>query len=192
MEKLLRFIELTRKFRAVKRKVVFADDKCAENDAEHSFQLAVTAWYIVSANKLKLDTEKVLQYALAHDLVEAYAGDTPASVHRSYEVERGTKKMREEEAAERIQEEFEEFDNLHEVIKGYEERADDESKFVYALDKLMPVLNIYLDKGYSWKLNDVRLEDVINYKSEQIAESPAVDKYFKEIIPLLKELPGLS
>jgi putative hydrolase of HD superfamily len=188
MDQLLKFTELTRKFRAVKRKVIFADDKQAENDAEHSYQLAVTAWYIASANKLKLNLEKVFAYALAHDLVEAYAGDTPSAVHRSYGAERETKKAREEEAAQRIKKEFPEFADLHHIIHAYEERNDEESRFVYALDKVMPILNIYLDGGYSWKINDVNIEDVIAYKKDQIAESPEIKKYFDMLVPLIKHL----
>jgi putative hydrolase of HD superfamily len=188
MKKLLEFIELTHKFRAVKRKVVFASDKEHENDAEHSFQLALCAWYLINTDKIKLDTEKALKYALAHDLVEAYAGDTPSAVHRSFEAERQTKKAREEEAAKRIEEEFPEFKELHKIIHAYEMREDKESKFVYALDKVMPILNIYLDKGYSWKVNDVKIEDVIAYKKDQIAESPEVKKYFDQLIPLIRKL----
>lgn len=187
MDQLLRFIELTKKFREVKRMIRFKDDTL-ESDPEHSFQLAVTAWYIVEANKLDLDLGLIFKYALAHDLVEVYAGDTPSSVHREYESARETKKAREEEAAERIKEEFPEFSGLHSIIHAYERREDEESKFVYALDKLMPALNIYLDDGYSWKVNDVRIEDVIEYKKDQIAESPEIKKYFDMLVPLLQKL----
>ncbi|MBX4200149.1 HD domain-containing protein [Candidatus Parcubacteria bacterium] len=188
MEKLLEFIELTRKFRAVKRRVIFAEDKQQENDIEHSFQLALTAWYLINTDKIKLDVEKALKYALAHDLVEVYAGDTPSAVHRSYEAERHTKKAREEEALKRIKKEFPEFKELHKIIHAYEKREDKESRFVYALDKVMPILNIYLDKGYSWKVNDVKVKDVIAYKKDQIAESPEVKKYFDQLVPLIRKL----
>ncbi|MBX4195745.1 HD domain-containing protein [Candidatus Parcubacteria bacterium] len=190
MNKLLKFIELTRKFREVERKIKFKDGT-DENDAEHSFQLAITAWYIAIANEMKFDMEKVLKYALAHDLVEAYAGDTPSDVHRKFEGERQTKHDREQEAAERIRKEFPEFDELHGIIEGYEKREDQESKFVYALDKIMPILNIYLDEGHSWKFYDVKIDDVIRYKQDKIAESPVVKKYFDLIIPLLRSLPEL-
>jgi putative hydrolase of HD superfamily len=192
MERLLRFIELTRQFRRVERKVILADNKRAENDAEHSFQLAITAWFIASTNKLSLNAELVLKYALAHDLVEAYAGDTPSAVHPSYEAERQTKKAREEEALKRIRAEFPEFADLFKIIEKYEERSDEESRFVYALDKIMPVLNIYIDKGYSWSVNGVKIEDVVEYKKDQIAASPEIKKYFDELAPLIRGLPGFD
>jgi len=190
MDQLLKFTELIRRFRAVKRKIVFLDDKQEENDAEHSYQLAITAWYLASKDNLNLDKEKVFKYALAHDLVEAYAGDTPAAMYHSYSAERDTKKQREEEAAERIKSEFPEFAELHEVIHAYEERGDEESKFVYALDKVLPVLNIYLDKGYSWQVHNVNIEDVIASKLGPVAQSPEVQKYFDLLIPMVRDLRG--
>lgn len=188
MQQLLAFTELIRKFREVRRKVIFSYRAEPENDLEHSGQLALTAWYICSSQKLDLDLEKIFQYALAHDLVEAYAGDTPSAVHRSYEAERGSKEEREAIAAKRIKEEFPEFADLHEVIHSYERRADREARFVYALDKILPILNIYPDGGHSWKINDVRIEDVIEYKKDKIAESPEIQKYFEELVPMLRGL----
>lgn len=187
MNQLLKFVELTRKFRDVKRRIRFSDGT-DENDAEHSFQLAITAWFVAESNQLNLDKEKVLKYALAHDLVEAYAGDTPSSVHRDFASERETKHEREREAALRIKNEFPEFSELHQIIEQYEKREDEEARFVYALDKIMPVLNIYLDNGHSWKNFGVSVDDVILYKKDQIADAPAVKKYFDEIVPLLKKL----
>lgn len=191
MDKLLQFVEFTRKFRAVDRMVQFPDGR-HENDAEHSYQLALIAWYILSKDNLSLDTGKVLKYALIHDLVEVYAGDTPAAVHRNFEEERSTKEEREELAARRMQDEFPEFNELHDLIHKYEERGDEEARFVYALDKMMPIFNIYLDKGHSWKVYGVKIEDVIEYKKDKIAESKEVKKYFDLIIPLIEGLDGLG
>lgn len=188
MEQLLRFTELVGKFREVRRKVVFSYRADAENDAEHSYQLALTAWYIVSAQKLDLDMDKVMKYALAHDLVEAYAGDTPAAVHKAYDAERETKEEREAAAAKQIADEFPEFAELHETIHAYEEKKDEESRFVYALDKILPILNICLDNGYSWKQNGVSVEDVVEYKSKQIADVPEIKKYFDLLVPMIRSL----
>ena len=37
----------------------------------------MTAWYIANIEKSNLSIEKILKYALIHDLPEVYAGDTP-------------------------------------------------------------------------------------------------------------------
>jgi putative hydrolase of HD superfamily len=46
-----------------------------ENDTEHSYNLAMTAWYL-AAYFPELDKNKLIRYALVHDLVEIHAGDT--------------------------------------------------------------------------------------------------------------------
>ncbi len=73
---ILDFTKLLNKFRAVKRIVFTVGEGEPENDAEHSYQLAMLSWYIISAENLKLDKNLVIKYALVHDLVEVYAGDT--------------------------------------------------------------------------------------------------------------------
>ncbi len=75
MEDLFNFTQFLLKFREIKR-IVYVDESKQENDIEHSYMLAMLAWYIVSTKKLNLDVDKVIKYALAHDLVETYAGDT--------------------------------------------------------------------------------------------------------------------
>jgi len=187
MDELLKFVEMTQEFKAVRRKVVLAKEGREENDAEHSYQLALVAWYIISTQNLKLDLSLVFKYALAHDLVEVYAGDTPSAVLRGYEDERKTKQRREKNALNRLREEFPEFYDLFGLIEGYESHANDESRFVYALDKILPIMNIYLDQGYSWKKHKVALKDIIEYKKDKIALSPDVQKYFEQIMVLLRE-----
>ena len=102
-----------------------------------------------------------------HDLVEVYAGDTPA-VQKGYEEAKRTKQEREEKAALRLRKEFGEFPELHDLIDAYELRSDEESKFIYALDKIIPVMNIYLDEGHSWKIHDISLDDIIENKKNNL------------------------
>jgi len=190
MNQLLSFVALTKKFRDVKRMITFSDGS-RENDAEHSFQLAITAWYLIDAEKLSLDANKVFKYALAHDLVETYAGDTPAAIHKKFAKDSETKKEREEQAARRLKQEFPEFAELHEIIDRYEKRADEEARFVNALDKILPLMNIYLDEGHSWKVHSIGLEDLIANKRERIKDSPSIEKYFGMIEKLLRAKPSL-
>lgn len=55
------------------------------------------------------------------------------------------KEQREHEAMERIRTEFPQAHPLWSRVEEYEKREDEESKFVYALDKVLPVINIYND-----------------------------------------------
>jgi len=186
MDELLRFVKLTQEFKAVRRMVILAKENREENDAEHSYQLATVAWYLISTQGLKLDLGLALRYALVHDLVEVYAGDTPA-VQKGYEEAKRTKQEREEKAALRLRKEFGEFPELHDLIDAYELRSDEESKFIYALDKIIPVMNIYLDEGHSWKIHDISLDDIIENKKNKVAVSPEAKKYFDQIVEKLRQ-----
>ncbi len=191
MNQLLKFVQLTQEFKGVRRKLLIAKENREENDAEHSFQLAIVAWFLISRDNIPLNLELAFKYALAHDLVEVYAGDTPAALHKNSAGAIATKNAREEAAAKQIKLEFPEFGELHDLIRGYEERKDPESNFIYALDKILPLMNVYLDGGHSWKFHDISLEDVISNKRDKFSGSPEIGKYFRELVTLLEKDPSL-
>lgn len=186
LKNLLKFSEFIAKFRMVERTLYLERLKRNENDAEHCCMLALTAWYVVSSKKLDLDIEKVILYALAHDLVETYAGDTDA--FSTDENAHATKEAREHEALLRIQREFPEFPELIIAINAFEARENKEARFVYALDKIQPTLAVYLDKGASWRKQGITLEQVISRKKDVIEKNdPTVFNYFNQLIALLKK-----
>ena len=120
-----------------------------------------------------------------HDLVEVYAGDT--YFYSTDEAHVAGKHEREEDARQRIEKEFPEFADLHIVISEYEKRKDPESRFVYALDKIQPVVNIYLDNGRLWKERHVTLAMLIEKKKDKVLLSPEIEEYFNELVVILKE-----
>lgn len=156
-----------------------------ENDVEHSYSLAMLAWYILETERLPLDRDRVFRYALAHDLVEVYAGDTYIYSEDMALLE--SKPAREKEAALRLRREFPEMPELHAAIEGYVRKEDAESRFVYALDKIEPVLKIYLDGGRTWQEKGVTLAMLYDSKREKIALSPEIQPYFDELISLLRK-----
>lgn len=175
-------MKMTNKFRLIERKVFSGIRR--ENDSEHSYQLAMLAWYIVSAEDFSLNKDLVIKYALIHDIVEVYAGDT--SCYRS-DKENTEKKKREKEAINRLKQEFGDFDDLHELIEKYENQEDNESRFVYALDKLVPTINIYLDNGKAWKEFKITFDKMTSNKTRKIAISKEIEPYFKELLQILEE-----
>ena len=187
IKQLFSFLSFIHAFEKIDRQYTRVGEDRQENDAEHSFQLAMMAWYINEEEKLGLDTGKLLKYALAHDLVEVYAGDTYA--HTTDKEEKDTKHQRELEAAQRIKKEFPEFAELHPIIEAYEARENEEAKFVYALDKILPPMTISMDGGKSWKKLGVTLEMVKEYKKDKVKESPVIEKYYKEIMKILEGKP---
>lgn len=62
---LLEFIKFTNLFQQVERVVLINGKERWENDAEHSFQLAIVAWFIVDQGKFDLDLGRVIRLALA-------------------------------------------------------------------------------------------------------------------------------
>lgn len=156
---LLKFIEFTHKFQQVKRRLFVNHESRDENDVEHSFQLAFLGWYIISSQKLSYNIDLVIKYSMVHDLVEIYAGDTYFESGKDLQ---DTKEERERKALKQIHTEFPEFSEMTDLITKYEERKDKESEFVYALDKMIPLLNIYLDKGRRWKRDKVTFEMIRN------------------------------
>ena len=181
LDNLLRFAELMHTLQSVKRATFVNGEDRKENDIEHQYQLAILAWYIIDSENLSFDKDLVIQYALIHDVVEVYAGDT------YFFGDRTGKEERERASAERLKIEFPEFKDLHVLIEKYERQEDRESKFVYALDKLVPVINIYLDKGRTWKHYGVTREMLVVNKAEKIKGSEEVKAYFDEMIIRLKE-----
>ncbi|MHB1118250.1 MAG: HD domain-containing protein [Minisyncoccota bacterium] len=186
LEELLSLVALTHSFQQIRRRVYATGEDRFENDAEHSFQLAFVAWYLIEKEGLAFNKEKVLLYALCHDLAEVYAGD--AFFHRTPEEEQ--KKINlEREAAEKLSEMYPDFPALISTLHTYEERSDPESKFVYALDKILPVFNIMLDQGRSWQ--DMTLEKLYEGKHEKIAHDPIIKEYFVLIVAILEKNPNL-
>lgn len=187
LEELLGIAALTHSFQQIRRRIYATGEDRMENDAEHSFQLAFIAWYLIEKEGLDLSVEKAMRYALCHDIVEVYAGDV--FFHRNAEEEQKKIDL-EREAAEKLAEMYPDFPALTETLRLYEEKADPESKFIYALDKLLPMLNIMLDEGRSWHTNEVSLEKLFEGKHTKIANDPVVLKYFVLIVSILKDKPG--
>jgi putative hydrolase of HD superfamily len=185
MDDLLRFTKFLHSFQAIERVLYATGQNRRENDVEHSYQLAMLGWYIVASKNLPLDTNKVLKYAMVHDLVEIYAGDT--YFYTKGKSAASQKAERERSAAERIAKEFAEFPELSALIHVYEERADPESRFVYALDKLVPIINIYLDGGRTWKEMGVTLDMNVSGKMPKIAVCEEVKDYYDELLHLLRK-----
>jgi len=74
---------------------------------------------------------------------------------------------------------------LHQCI--YEKRGDEESRFVYALDKIQPVLNIYTDGGRTWREIGITIQMLIDAKKDKVALSPEVEECFEDLVSLLKK-----
>lgn len=185
LDTLLKFTEMLNAFRRVERVMYVNGTDRMENDSEHSYHLAMLAWYIVSSEKLSLDINLILKYAMVHDLVEVYAGDTYTFSDNKDHLD--SKIGREHEALVRLKKEFPLGNDIFSLVDRYEKRNDRESRFVYVLDKLQAVVQIYLDKCRIWKEKNVTFQMFLKYKKEKADLSPEIKPYFDELVALLKE-----
>lgn len=144
-EKLFELIRLLTAFQNIERAVCVPGTGRRENDTEHSYNLAMAAWIIITKDRLPLDSNKAVRYALVHDLVELYAGDSDAlnPDHVATKAER-------EAAAHQKLAKNELLAGLLPAIHAYEAREDEEAQFVYALDKILPGLGIILGNEPTW------------------------------------------
>jgi putative hydrolases of HD superfamily len=159
----LDFIKLIDQMKGIERLVNTNKGLRQENDAEHSWHIAMMVWLFSSFNDKKINLEKALKMALMHDLVEIYAGDTFAYDHEA----RKTKHIKENLAAKKL------FKILPKKLKGemeklweeHEALITHESKFVQAMDKLQPILQNILDNGKSWKQYKITEKMVRDHKT---------------------------
>lgn len=164
-----------------------SDQLQMENDTEHSYDLAMTAWYLAKWFP-NLDKDKIIKFALVHDFVEVHAGDT--FTYGSPE-DIASKEQREAEALKKLQGDWSDFSDLTKEIIEYESLKGSEAKFVYALDKLMPIMMIYIHDGYSWKEHGITAKMLYDKKKAQVAKSPEIYPYFVELHDLLMSHPEI-
>lgn len=184
MRKLIPIINLAAKFASVQRTVGYRTGHL-ENDAEHSYQLALVCWSANEQYKLGLRDELILKFALVHDLVEVYAGDTDALGHAQ---DIASKKEKEEHALKLLKLNFIEFKDLLETIERYEKKEDVEAQLVYILDKFIPDVNISGAQGTYYQDRKVDIENwkkwlfsKIDYKKLDIKLKLLVDESIREI-----------
>lgn len=91
----IRFITEIDKVKNIFRQTYLADGKRKENDAEHSWHIALMAYLLQEHAEEPVDVPRVMLMVLIHDLVEIDAGDTYA-----YDSE-GAKTKRERKCAPR-------------------------------------------------------------------------------------------
>lgn len=185
---LLTFVSFTHDIRKVKRAMWVLDEEQFENDSEHSFQVALMALFIIEQNQLKLDTFKCMALAIVHDVLEVHSGDTHIY---GKQVDLDSKRDREAAAIAKLRDDWPQLTLMHDLIDEYERKSTAESKFIYALDKLVPMLNNYLDNGRNWKREHITLDRIVGAKSGKIEIDATIFGYFQQMVALMQHKPEL-
>ncbi|AGC68416.1 putative metal-dependent phosphohydrolase [Thermoclostridium stercorarium subsp. stercorarium DSM 8532] len=154
------FIVEIDKLKNIYRQSYLTDGSRHENDAEHSWHLAVMAFILAEYADEKVDLLKVIKMVLVHDLVEIDAGDTYCYDERAMR----DKKEREEKCAKRLFSMLpdEQRNEMYELWEEFERMETPEARYAAALDRLQPVLLNYFSGGKSWKEHGIYVDQVLN------------------------------
>ena len=153
LKKQLEFMLELDKMKNLYRQTYVLHDDRKENDAEHSWHIAVMAFLLQEYADSETDIFKVIKMLLIHDVVEIYAGDTYCYDEKA----NSTKAEREENSAQKVfgllpENQKQEFYGLW---REFEDANTNEAKFAGVLDKLQPILLNYSKSGISWKEHGV-------------------------------------
>ena len=170
LEKQLQFILEIDKVKKIIRQTPLSDASRKENDAEHSWHIALMAYLLQEYAQESVEVSKVMLMVLIHDLVEIDAGDTYA-----YDEEGAkTKDERERKAADRIfgllpEDQGVYLKALWEEFEAYETA---EAKYAHMLDNFQPLLLNDAAGGISWTEHQVKKSQI--YKRNEKVEETSV------------------
>lgn len=177
-------------FAKIKRVTLWEDGVTKESDTDHTVMLSIASCALASKFYPSFDLGKIAQYAIIHDLVEVYVGDTD-SVNLSSEA-KAKKDEREHEAFLRIEEEFKDtYPWIAKTLHSYEKQDNDEALFVKLIDKLMPKVTLIINRGAPFKNASRTEEDIVKHYATQTALfRERFGAKFPEILEILEELMG--
>ena len=180
LRKQIQFILEIDKLKKIVRQTLLTDQSRKENDAEHSWHIALMAVLLLEhAEDKSIDILRLISMLLVHDLVEIDAGDTFCYDEAGNE----DKLEREIKAADRI------FNLLPEdqanfyrsLWDEFEARETPEARYAAAMDRFQPLLHNYYTAGGTWKEHCVHRKQVIK-RNHPIADGSATLWDFAEAL----------
>ena len=179
IQKQMSFLYEIDKVKDVFRQSLIVNGKREENDAEHSWHMAMVALTIKEYFTIKdFDLEKSLKMILIHDLVEIYAGDTPA-----FGVARPDKKEEEIKAAKKLFSLLPDDQNDY-FLKLWLEFEDSETpEAIYAnvCDRYQGFMQNITSNGHTWEKFSAPLEMVL--KRAEVVKKYVPELYDKYMYP---------
>jgi putative hydrolases of HD superfamily len=182
-DKLLQQIEFIKeidKIKYIQRRTKLFNSDRPENDAEHSWHLALMAIVLLEHANQSVDLLKVVKMVLIHDIVEIDAGDTfiydTGKNHTNTSAERL--------AAQRI---FgilpgQQAEELIAIWEEFEAGQTPEAQFARAMDRLEPLLQNSSNNGGTWNEPGVNYEKVYEKKSVIKDGSAVLWEYAEKLI----------
>ncbi len=181
LQQQIAFIIEIDKLKHVFRQTLLIDRSRHENDAEHSWHLAMLAILLSEhANEAQLDVLHVVKMVLIHDLVEIDAGDTFIYDDKGNQ----DKAEREAAAADRLFSMLptDQGTQLRQLWEEFEQRQTPEARFAAAIDRMQPLLHNYMTEGSSWKRHGVTSKKVFERNQVIRDASETLWQYVDELI----------
>ncbi|WP_420150826.1 HD domain-containing protein [Spirosoma sp.] len=176
----IEFIKEVDKLKYILRKTKLLNSDRNENDAEHSWHLALMAVVLAEHANFPVDLLRVIKMLLIHDIVEIDAGDTfiydTQKSHTNTEEERKAAKrifglLPDHQASE-----------LTAIWEEFEEGQTNEAKFARAMDRLEPLLQNTSNNGGTWNEFGVNYEKVYAKKQVIAQGSDQIWRYAEQLI----------
>lgn len=178
LEQQIEFIKEIDGLKKIGRQTYLKDASRKENDAEHSWHLAMMALLLSEYATESVDVLCVMAMVLIHDIVELDAGDTYA-----YDAEgNSTKRERELAAAERIFHVLPEDQAvyLRSLWDEFEAGETPEAKFAHTLDNIQPMMLNAATDGKAWQEHQVKLSQIMQRNAHTAEGSVELWKFSEE------------
>lgn len=149
LNKQLLFTAEIDKMTSIARRTLLVDGSRRENDAEHSWHIAVMALLFKEYAIEEPNIERVVKMLVVHDLIEIYAGDTFAYDEAGNE----SKAEREKAAADKLYSMLpkEQGDELRALWEEFDAMETADAKYGACMDRIQPFLHNTLTEGHTWK-----------------------------------------
>jgi 5'-deoxynucleotidase YfbR-like HD superfamily hydrolase len=190
---LLQLNRFANRFKSTERGIEFEGLKLGgkERDAEHTWQVIFIGRRMIYRKRLTFDPLSFCDMAMYHDLVEVPKGDTPMFPDRYLgepAPDPALKKNAEEEAYRWLESEYGDSDpDMIKVIREYLDQETPLSHFVHALNKLIAVMNIYQDKGRSWLIRGIPIDEAYRRHVDGASKDSRVKEWFQRIFEFVRE-----
>ena len=161
-----------------------------DNDAEHSWHLAIMAVLLAEQANEKIDVLRTVTMVLIHDVVEIDAGDTYAYDSAGNE----SKREREKRAADRIFNILpsDQANYMKELWEEFEAGKTPEAKFACTLDNVQPLLLNDASAGLSWREHGIKKSQVMKRNEKTEEGSDTLWEYARELIQKNAEFGNLK
>ena len=155
-EQLAFLIEADRLKTVLRQSPLAAADR-RENDAEHSWHLALMVVILAEHADEQIDVGHTVQLVVVHDLVEIHAGDTPL-----YDTAMAAGQRERESAAADVLFSLLPADQgarVRALWEEFEAEQTPEARFAKAVDRLEPLLLNWMARGGTWRTPGVTADD---------------------------------